>query len=79
VVYESELNVAVTARGVAVALFDDGEVTVWNTSGGSEQRIADRAATRDLRLFALADGVYYLADREVFRLRLGVAFRSSTH
>ncbi|MEF8748944.1 MAG: hypothetical protein V5B31_14170 [Candidatus Accumulibacter propinquus] len=79
VVYESELNVAVTARGVAVALFDDGEVTVWNTAGDSEQRIADRAATRDLRLFALADGVYYLADREVFRLRLGVAFRSSTH
>jgi hypothetical protein len=79
VVYESELNVAVTTRGVAVAVFDDGEVTVWNTAGGSEQRIADRAATRDLRLFALADGVFYLADREVYRLRLNATFRSSTH
>ena len=37
---------------------EDGELDLLQslyTAGDSEQRIADRAATRDLRLFALAD------------------------
>jgi hypothetical protein len=70
VVDDADLDVAVTARGIAVALFEDGEVSVWNTAGSGEKRIADTAATRELRLFALPDGIFYHAGRDVFRLSL---------
>lgn len=70
VVDDAELDVAVTGRGIAVAIFEDGEVTVWNTAGDKERRITDPAASRELRLFALPDGVFYHTGRDIFRLKL---------
>lgn len=70
VVDDPNLNVAVTERGIALEIADDGELVVWNTQGATVRRIADAALTRELGLLALPGGVFYLAGQDVFRLTL---------
>ncbi|MBF0528399.1 MAG: serine/threonine protein kinase [Deltaproteobacteria bacterium] len=70
VVDDAELDIAITPKGIAVAIFDDGEVSVWNILGTGEKIVPDPAVTRDMRLFALTDGVFYYTGRDVFRLSL---------
>jgi hypothetical protein len=70
VIDEPNLNIAVTERGIALEIADDGELTVWNTQGASARRVSDQAMTRELRLLALPGGVFYLAGKDVFRLTL---------
>lgn len=70
VIDEPNLNVAVTERGIALEIADDGELMVWNTQGASVRRIADPALTTGHRLLTLAGGVLYLAGQDVFRLTL---------
>ncbi|MDR3553143.1 MAG: hypothetical protein P4L55_00175 [Syntrophobacteraceae bacterium] len=47
---------AVTHRGIAVAIFEEGEVSVWNIKGTETRKILDPAATLEMRLFALPGG-----------------------
>ncbi len=66
----ADLNVAVNAKGIAVAIFEDEEVTVWNTLGQGEKTIADPAIVQNMRLFALNDAIYYHTGGKIFRLSL---------
>jgi hypothetical protein len=54
----------------SVFLMGDGEVSVWNTLGTGEKAVVDPAVTKDMRLFAMTDGVFYHTGRDVFRLSL---------
>lgn len=70
VVDEAEMNLAVSARGIAVGLWEDGKLTVQNTEGSSIREVADAALSREMHLFALPDGIYYTKGADVFKLTL---------
>jgi len=70
VVDVAELNMAVTGKGIAAGIFEDGQLFVWNTIGVGEKIVHDAAVTRDLRLFAMTEGIFYYMGTDVFRLSL---------
>jgi hypothetical protein len=70
VVEDTDLNVAVNERGIAVAILDDGEVTVVNTAGQGGKVVADSGVSRDQRLFALPSGMHYYSGSDVFGVSL---------
>jgi hypothetical protein len=70
VVDEAEMNLDVSARGIAVAIWDDGMLTVQNTQGAGARQVADGALSRTMHLFALPDGIYYYQGADVFKLTL---------
>jgi hypothetical protein len=70
VVDEAELNLAVSPRGIAVGIMDDGVISVQNTQGTGIKQVPDGAATREMHLFALPDGIYYYQGADVFKLSL---------
>ncbi|MBC8742032.1 hypothetical protein F6X40_36445 [Paraburkholderia sp. UCT31] len=64
------MSTAINAKGILVAVFDDGEVTVANTLGAGQRVVPDGSVTKDMALFALPDGVAYFRDDTVYRLSL---------
>lgn len=65
-----DMNVALTARGMLVSIYDEGEVTVSSVQNGNTKVVQDSSVTKDMMLFALPDGVYYHKGADVFRLSL---------
>lgn len=70
IVDEAELNLAVSPRGIAVGVWEDGVLSVQNTQGTGSRQVTDGAISREMHLFALADGVYYHKGADVFKLTL---------
>lgn len=70
VVDDAELNLAVTAKGVAVGILEDALVTVINTAGSGEKEVSDPSVTKEMRLFALPEGVHYFLGQDIYKLSL---------
>lgn len=70
VVDESEMDIAVSSKGIAVGISEDGVVTVLNTSGTAGKQVKDPSVNKEMRLFALPDGIFYYQDNDVFKISL---------
>jgi hypothetical protein len=70
VVDEAELNIAVSPKGIAVGVLEDGVVTVQNTLGAGGKTVPDASVSKEMHLFALSDGIFYYQDQDVFRMSL---------
>jgi hypothetical protein len=70
VVDESELNIAISPKGIAVGFMEDGIVTVLNTLGAGGKQVPDAGVNKEMHLFSLPDGIYYSADQDVFKISL---------
>lgn len=70
VVDESELNLAVSAKGIAVGIFEDGVVSVQNTLGAGSKVVPDGSVKKDMNLFSLPDGIHYYRDSDIYRVSL---------
>lgn len=70
VVDESELNLAVSAKGIAVGVFEDGSVSVQNTLGSRGKVVSDSSVTKEMSLFSLPEGIHYYRDSDIYRISL---------
>jgi hypothetical protein len=70
VVDEAELNLAVSAKGIAVGIFEDGTVSVQNTLGAGGKLVPDGSVNKEMSLFNLPDGIHYYRDADVYRMSL---------
>lgn len=67
---EAELNLAVSPKGIAVGIFEDGTVSVQNTLGAGGKVVSDGSVNKEMRLFNLPDGIHYYRDSDVYRMSL---------
>lgn len=67
----AEMNVAVSPKGIGVAIFEDGVVSVSNTQGDSVQEVKDASVSPEMHLYGLPDGVFYFQGSDLFRLSFG--------
>lgn len=70
VVDEFELNIAVSPKGIAVAILEDGVVTVQNTLGAGGKQVPDGSVSKDMHLFSTPDGIFYYVGSDLFKLSL---------
>jgi hypothetical protein len=70
VVDESELNLAISPKGIAVGFMEDSVVTVQNTAGAGGKQVPDASVNKEMHLFALPDGIFYYTDKDVFKISL---------
>lgn len=70
VVDEAELNLAISSKGIAVGIFEDGLVSVQNTLGAGGKVVPDGSVTKEMSLFSLPDGIHYYRDSDVYRISL---------
>lgn len=71
VVDAPDINLATNEQGVVVAIFEDGELQVFRSSGGGTRTVADASLDSTMRLFALPSGIHYSRGEDVFKLTLG--------
>jgi hypothetical protein len=71
VVDAPDLNLATNEQGVTVGLFEDGELQVFRTAGGTVRVVADASTDSTMRLFALPSGIHYYRGEDVYKLTLG--------
>lgn len=64
------MNVAVTLKGIAVGLMEDGALQVRSVRSSTVRAVMDSSLTTDMQLFTLPDGVYYYQNKDVFKLTL---------
>lgn len=67
-VEDAELNIAVTAKGIAASIDEDGVLLVQNTHGAGGKLINDVSISREMQLFALPEGIFYRENTRIFKL-----------